>query len=181
MTSFEFRRWAAGVTVVALLLLTTACGYHTTGNNAPRLPSDLHTIFVPGIQNSSQTYRIGQTFTEAVVKELRERTNYRIVTTNDGTADAVLTGTITSVYIAPLTFDSVTGRVSTSLVVVTMNAALTQTGGGKVLWSNPSFLYREQYQLSTDPSSFFEEEAPAVQRMATTFSKELVADLLEAF
>ncbi len=63
-----------------------------------------------------------------------------------------------------------------------MKASLTQTGSdGKVLWSNPSFLYRDQYQLSTDPASFFEEETPALQRMATTFSKQLVADILEAF
>ena len=179
--SLGLRRFATLAAAVAVLCLSTACGYHTTGNNAPRLPSDLHTIYVPGIQNASQTYRIGQTFTEALIKELRERTNYRIISTNDGTADAVLTGTITSVYVAPLTFDSNTGRVSTSLVVVTMNAALTQTGGGKVLWSNPSLLYREQYQLSTDPSSFFEEEAPAVQRIASTFSKQMVADMLEAF
>jgi hypothetical protein len=166
--------------VTALLLLATACGYHTTGNNAPRLPSDLHTIYVPGILNSTQTYRIGQTFTEALVKELRERTNYRIVTTNDGTADAVFTGTITSVYIAPLTFDSANGRVSTSLVAVTMNAKLAQNDG-KVLWGNPNILFREQYQESVDPASFFEEEGPAVQRMAKIFAKQTVADLLEAF
>ena len=50
-----------------------------------------------------------------------------------------------------------------------------------MLWSNPSFLFREQYQESIDPSSFFEEEAPAVQRMAKNFSKQLVAYMLEAF
>lgn len=179
MSQFALRR-AALAGVAALLLLSAACGYHTTGNNAPRLPSDLHTIYVPAIQNTSQTYRIGQTFTEALVRELRERTNYRIITTNDGSQDATISGTITSVYFAPLTYDSATGRVSTSLVVVSMNAKLVQNGG-KVLWSNPSFLYREQYQESTDPASFFEEEGPAVQRIATNFSKELVASLLEAF
>jgi outer membrane lipopolysaccharide assembly protein LptE/RlpB len=173
-------RRASLAAITALLLLTTACGYHTNGNNAPRLPSDLHTIYVPGILNSTQTYRIGQTFTEALVKELRERTNYRIITTNDGTADAVFTGTITSVYIAPLTFDSATGRVSTSLVAVTMNAKLSQNDG-KVLWGNPNILFREQYQESVDPASFFEEEGPAVQRMATIFAKQMVGDLLEAF
>ncbi len=177
-----FARWrcASLAAVTALLLITTACGYHTTGNNAPRLPSDIHTIYVPGILNSTQTYRIGQTFTEALIKELRERTNYRIITSNDGTANAVLTGTITSVYIAPLTFDSATGRVSTSLVAVTMNAKLAQNDG-TVLWNNPNFLYREQYQESVDPASFFEESGPAVQRMANSFSKQLVADILEAF
>ena len=180
MIDLRFSRRAAVGLIAMLLALTTACGYHTTGNNAPRLPSDLHTIYVQGIQNGTQTYRIGQTFTEALVRELRERTNYHIVTTNDGTADAVITGTITNVYIAPLTYDSNTGRVSTSLVAVTMNAKLVQTGG-KVLWDNPSFLFREQYQESVDPASFFEEEAPAVQRMAKNFSKEMVSSMLEAF
>jgi hypothetical protein len=165
--------------MAALLLVTCACGYHT-GGAAARLPSDVHTIYVPGILNASQTYRIGQTFTEAVVKELRERTNYRITTVNDGSADATLSGTITSVFIAPLTYDSVTGRISTSLVVVSLNARLTGREG-KVLWSNPNFLYREQYQESTDAASFFEEEQPAVQRMAGSFAKTLVADILEAY
>ena len=59
----------------------------------------LHTIYVPTFTNVTQSYRIEQTFTAAVVRELRSRTNYRIVTTNDGTADATLNGTVTSVYI----------------------------------------------------------------------------------
>jgi outer membrane lipopolysaccharide assembly protein LptE/RlpB len=168
------------ISMLAALLLTTACGYHTNGSTAVRLPSDVHTIYVQGIQNASQTYHVGQTFTEAVVRELRERTNYRIISTNDGSEDAVLAGTITSVYTAPLTYDSTTGSVSTSLVVVTLNARLVDKNG-KVLWSNPSFVYREQYQLSTDVSSFFEEEQPALQRIANSFSKTLVADILEAF
>ena len=55
-------------------------------------------------------------------------------------ADATLTGTITSVYIAPLTFDSATGRVSTSLVAVSMNSKLVDKDG-KILWSNPNFQF----------------------------------------
>lgn len=173
--------WRSRILMFAavLPLLTTACGYHTAGK-AVRLPSDLHTIFVPGISNASQAYGIGQTFTKAVIQELRERTNYRIITANDGTSDATLSGTITSVYIAPLTYDSVTGRVSSSLVVVALNASLTGKDG-KVLWSNPNFLYREQYQESVNVASFFEESTPAVQRMATSFAQNLVANMLEAF
>ncbi|MGA7463476.1 MAG: LptE family protein [Candidatus Korobacteraceae bacterium] len=162
-----------------LLLLVTACGYHTAGK-AVRLPSDLHTVYVPGIANATQAYGIGQTFTRSVVQELRQRTNYRVITTNDGTADATLSGTITSVYIAPLTYDSVSGRISSSLVVVALHASLTGKDG-KVLWSNPNFLYREQYQESVNVASFFEESTPAVQRMATNFAQTLVANMLEAF
>ena len=163
----------------AIALLTTACGYHT-GGTATRLPADLHTIYVPGSANGSQTYRVGQMFTEAVVRELRSRTNYRVVTTNDGSADATLSGNITNVSISPLTYDSVTGRISSSMVAINLNASLTGKDG-KVLWSNPNFLYREQYQESTDTRTFFEEAGPATQRIAESFSKTLVADILEAF
>ena len=174
------RRHALLLALSATLLLSIlGCGYHTEGK-AVRLPSDLHTVYVPGIANASQAYGIGQTFTKAVVQELRDRTNYRIVTTNDGTADATLSGTITSVYIAPLTYDPAVGRISSSLVVVALNASLTSKDG-KVLWSNPSFLYREQYQESVNVASFFEESTPAVQRMANSFAQTLVANILEAF
>jgi hypothetical protein len=166
----------AGITA---LLLTTACGYHTSGHSV-LLPSDVHTIYVPGFLNASQAYHIGQTFNEAVIRELRTRTNYRIITKNDGDVDATLSGTITSVFVAPLTYDPITGRISTSVLVVACNATLTGKDG-KVLWSNPSFLYREQYQESRDAASFFEEEEPALQRIATSFAKTLVSNILEAY
>jgi len=173
------RRLLPVLIVATLVLLLSGCGYHTAGT-AVRLPSDLHTLYVPNIVNTSQTYRIGQTLTEAIVRELRNRTNYRIITHNDGSADATLSGSVNSVFIAPLTYDSVTGRISSSMVVVAISARLTAKDG-KVLWSNPNFVYREQYQESIDAASFFEEAAPAIQRIANSFAKTLVADMLEAF
>ena len=94
--------------------------------------------------------------------------------------DAILSGTITSVYIAPLTYDSVNGRISSSLVVIMLNANLTDKKG-KVLWSNPNLVYREQYQESVNTASFFEEATPAAQRIADSFAKTLVANILEAY
>jgi hypothetical protein len=161
------------------VLFAASCGYHTSGSSV-RLPTDLRTIYVPTIVNNSQTYRVGQVLTEAVVRELHERTNYHVVSTNDGSADATLSGVITNVYIVPLTYDAQTGRISSSMVNIGISVSLTSKSG-KVLWSNPNFIYREQYQESTDTNSFFEEAAPAVQRIANSFAKTLVADMLEAF
>ncbi len=159
-------------------LLAGSCGYRTRGA-AMRLPSDVHTIYIQPFNNASQTYRVGQTFTEAVVKEMRMRTNFRVVLTNDGTADATLSGTIMNVSISPLTYASSTGA-STSLVSVSLNAQLTGKHGN-VLWSNPNFWYSEQYQESNDKASFFEEEVSAVQRMANRLAKTLVSDVLEGY
>jgi len=177
--AFGWRKGGMAMMTIVILLATCACGYHTSGS-AVLLPSDLHTLYVPTIVNNSQSYRFGQILTEAVVRELRTRTNYRVVTTNDGTADATLSGNITNVFTAPLTYDPSTQRIASSMVAVGISAKLTGKDG-KVLWSNPNFLYREQYEESTDTRTFFEEAGPAVQRVANSFAKTLVADMLETF
>ncbi len=97
--------WVAAL----LLLLTTACGYHTGGHSGALAVRPAHYLCAGVRQCDRRPIDVGQIFTEAVVKELRSRTNYRIVTMNDGTADATLSGIVTSVFIAPLTYDSATG------------------------------------------------------------------------
>ena len=165
--------------MAVLLLIATSCGYHTSAH-AVRLPADMHTIYVPAFSNSTHTYRIEELLTAAVVRELRSRTNYRIVTTNDGSADATLSGSVLSTVIAPLTYNSQTGGISSSLVFVGMKVALTASNG-KVLWDNPNLLYREQYQIANNGQDFFEEESPALDRLAASFSQTLVSDMLEAY
>jgi hypothetical protein len=165
--------------LVLYLSLALGCGYHT-GGKAVRLPSDLHTLYVPAFTNSTQIYHVSETLTASVIQELRSRTNYRIVSTNDGSADATLNGTVTAATTAVLTYDSVNGRISSSLVVITMKVALVNRQG-KILWDNPNLFFREQYQVSTDPASFFSEETPALQRVARDFSRSLVSNLLETY
>jgi len=165
--------------MAALLLVTTSCGYHTGGQGV-RLPADMHTIYVPAFGNGSHTYHIEETLTAAVVRELRSRTNYRIVSSDDGTADATLSGAVLTTFIGPLTYNSQTGGVSSSMVYVVMKVSLV-TRKGKVLWGNPNFTYRQQYQIANNGQNFFEEEGPALDRLATDFSRNLVSDILEAY
>jgi len=172
-------RWHVLRWMTALLLVTTSCGYHTNARGV-RLPTDMHTIYVPAFTNLTHTYHIEETLTTAVVRELRSRTNYRIVTSNDGTADATLSGTVTIANIAPLTYNSQTGGISSSLVFVSMKVSLVGRNG-KVLWDNPNLLYREQYQIANNGKNFFEEEGPALDRLASNFSQTLVSDMLEAY
>jgi hypothetical protein len=173
------RRPLLAMIIVGLLSLATGCGYHTSGK-AVRLPTDLHTLYVPAFANATQTYHVGETLTTAVIQELHSRTNYRIVTTNDGGADATLRGTVTSASTSALTYDPVVGTISSALVIITMKVSLVDRQG-QTLWNNPNIVFREQYQASTDPGSFFSEDTPAVQRVARDFSRSLVSGLLEAY
>jgi Lipopolysaccharide-assembly len=165
--------------VAAVLLMSTSCGYHTSAHGV-RLPTDMRTIYLPAFANTTHTYHIEELLTSDVVKELRNRTNYRIVLTNDGSADATLSGTVIATFIAPLTYNSQTGGISSSLVIVTMKVALVSRNG-KVLWDNPNLLYREEYQIANNGKNFFEEESPALERLGVNFAQTLVSDMLEAY
>jgi len=171
--------WTALAIGVALLCFGSGCGYHTSGH-AVRLPDNIHTLYVPMFENSTQTFRVEQTLTAAVVQELRSRTNYRIVTSNDGTADATLKGLVNYTANTPLTYDSVTGRISSSMITVGAKVSLVNSAG-KTLWDNPNYAYREQYQVSRDVGSFFDEANPAFLRVAREFAKSLVSNILEAY
>lgn len=164
--------------LAVLLLFSTGCGYHTAGK-ANLLPSDLRTLAVPAFVNQTQTYKIEQLLTAAVVQEFSTRTTYRVITQPDS-ADAVLRGTVLTTSTTPLTYDSKTGRAASVLVIVSMSVSLKDKQG-KVLYQNPSYVFREQYQVSQELSSFFEEDSPAFQRLSREFARTLVSNVLEAF
>ncbi len=162
-----------------LVLPLAGCGYHIAGR-ASRLPASVHVIAVPAFTNATQTYHIEQTLTAAVVREFLTRTQYRIENQVDDSADAVLHGTVLTTQIAPVTYDSRTGRASTALVTVTASVQLVDRQG-KVLFEQPNYVFRDQYQVSRELSSFFEEDSPAFDRLSRDFARTLVSDILEAF
>ncbi|MBV8052662.1 MAG: hypothetical protein JOZ80_15840, partial [Acidobacteriaceae bacterium] len=49
------------------------------------------------------------------------------------------------------------------------------------LYENPSYLFREQYEVSRDPNAFFEEDTPAFQRLSRDLAQTLVSNILEGF
>ena len=159
--------------------LSAGCGYHTAGR-AVTIPDNVRTIAIPAFVNQTQTFRIEQTLTAAVVREMITRTHYHVVSQTSEDADATLRGTVLSTYTTPLTYDSQTGRAASLLVVISIGVAL-QDRQGKVLYQNPSYLFREQYEVSRDLNSFFEEGSPAFQRLSRDFAQTLVANILEGF
>jgi len=170
-------RWLAAW--FALLVGTTGCGYHTAGHSV-QLPENVKTVAVPAFVNLTTTYRIEQALTASVVHEFTTRTHYHILNDAGETADATLRGTVLSTSSTPLTYNSVTGQAASVLVVVSMKVSLTDRQG-KVLYQNPAYLFREQYEVSQDLASFFEEDSPAYRRLSQDFARTLVSNILEGF
>jgi outer membrane lipopolysaccharide assembly protein LptE/RlpB len=162
-----------------LLLCLTGCGYHTAGH-AVQLPDNVKTIAIPAFVNETRTYRIEQMLTASVVREFTTRTHYRLINNSSEAADATLRGTVLSTSESPLTYDTATGRAASVLVVVSIRVSLSDRQG-KVLYENPAYLFREQYEVSQDLSSFFEEDSPAFRRLSQDFARTLVSNILEGF
>jgi Lipopolysaccharide-assembly len=155
------------------------CGYHT-GGRAVTLPENIQTIAVPTFVNQTQTFKIEQLLTAAVVREMLTRTHYHIINQSSETADATLKAAVLYSTASPLTYDSTTGRASSVLVAVTVRISLT-TREGKVLYENPAYAFRDQYQVSGENPSFFEEDSPALERLSQKFAQALVSSILEGF
>jgi len=168
-----------GAAVIAVI--SSGCGYQRVGS-ATHIPANVRTLAVPIFQSKVQAFRTETVFTQAVVRELNTRTQYRVLTSSGGeaSADAILRGTVVSETVAPLTYDASSGQTSSYLVTVTVRVQLV-AHDGTVLYKNDAFGWHEQYQSTQDLSGFVQEDGAAVRRMAHDFSEALVSDMLESF
>ncbi len=157
----------------------SGCRYRVVGR-ASSLPPTAKTIAVLALENRTPRYRIEQRMTRALVHEFLARAKYRIVS-DASSADAVLTGRITSLETNAILFDAATGRATTTLVTVRCEVLLEDRETKKALYRNNNFLFRNEYEISTDLTSFFEEQDPAFDRLARDFASRLVASILENF
>jgi outer membrane lipopolysaccharide assembly protein LptE/RlpB len=166
----------------SLLLAATiaaGCGYHVAGR-ASQLPSDWKTIAVPAFKNDTRQYRIEQRFTRAVIREFITRTKYRIIQ-DEAAADGLLHGEVLTIETSPVLFDSTTGQVTAMLVTVHAKVLLVDQHMRKPVYQNDDMVFRDEYQISSEVQSFFEEQDPALERMSHDFAARLVSNVLEKF
>jgi len=157
----------------------SGCGYHTVGATA-NLPPDVRTLSVPVFATHTETYRSEMVITSAVIREFATRTRFRVTPDASPEADAVLHGTILKESVTPLTYNASTQESSSFLL--TMVVSITLTGrDGKVLYKNENYVFRQQYQSTTDLPTFLQENPAALDRLSRDFARALVADVLEGF
>lgn len=155
------------------------CGYHTLGA-ATHLPPDVHTLSVPVFETRTEIYGAESAMTEAVIREFAARTRFRVTPSTGEDADAVLHGTILKEVVTPLTYNSATQQSSSFLITVIVSVTLNGRDG-RVLYQNPNYTFRQQYQSTTNLPTFLQEDPAAVQRLSREFARQLVADVLEGF
>lgn len=170
--------------LLAPLVSVSGCGYHTAGHFST-LPKDIHVVAVPAMENKTSTYRIEQKLTTATIHEILAKTNYKVVPDANG-GDGVLTGKVLTMEVVPLLFQTPTGanavgQATAMLVTMKCEVTFTERATDKVLYHNGNFVFRNEYELSSDVKSFFQEGDPALDRMARDFASRLVAAVTENF
>ncbi|MEW5974634.1 MAG: LPS assembly lipoprotein LptE [Acidobacteriota bacterium] len=167
----------AHVTVLTCCLLIQACGYRLSGKSVA-IPASIDSIAIPIFTNRTTKYRLEQRLTAAVVDEFVSRTPYRILP-EASSARALLSGEVVEFTATPVIFTG--GAGSTFLVTVRLRVALRDLSTNKLLFENPSFYFREEFEISRTSQAFFPEEGPALDRLSRDFSRALVSSILESF
>jgi hypothetical protein len=161
----------------------TGCGYALAGRGS-FLPSYIQRIGVPTFVNRTTIFNLETILTQKVRGEFIGRGKYQILPESTG-VDALLTGEVTAVSITPVSF---TTQQLASRYALTMTARieLRDLRENKVLWENPSVMFRQEYDATTgrdatDPAAFFQQDTNTVERISTEFARTIVSAILEAF
>jgi hypothetical protein len=172
----KFLRFTA---VIALFLAVsgfTEC-YKPVTNSG--LPKRIRTIAVPAFQFEAKglRYRVESRFTDAVTKEIiRRGRGLKVQGTRDN-ADAVVEGTIRDFSFTGVLLDR-EGRARIYEVTIVAAVTVKDLRENKIIFDNQNFIFRDSFEFSEDPRSFFNEEDPAVERMARVFAESVVSTIV---
>jgi hypothetical protein len=163
--------------------LASACGYALAGKGS-FLPSYIQTIGVPNFANRTSVFNLETQLTQKVRAEFIGRGKYKILPESTG-VDALLTGEVVSATPAPASFNT-QQIASRYILTVIARVELRDLKENKVLWENPSLVFRQEYEAQSganalDASAFFEQDRDALDRMSTEFARTIVSAILEAF
>jgi hypothetical protein len=175
-------RACGAVAVLMLASLLSSCGYALVGRGTVVDPS-IKRIGVPLFRDVTGKAGLDQKVTQKVVEELLKRGRFDVVSDAVG-VDALVDGELLRYDAAPVGFsDAGSSRTQASRFAITLTARVRYTKAGveEPIWANESFSFRDEYEVGSDPSQFFDRELQAQDRMATSFARSLVAAMLEAF
>ncbi len=162
-----------------LALMFASCGYHVAGT-ANVLPKNVRTIAIPAFKNGTPRYKIAELLTSAVTREFISRAHYKIVAEPEN-ADAVLSGSVVNFLAYPTTFDPQTGRAAGVQVIVYLALSLRDRTTNAVLFDRPHMEFRQTYEISVDPKTYFDESDVGMQRLSRDVARTVVSAVLENF
>lgn len=143
------------------------------------LPRHIKRVAVPAFQFEARAlrYRVSSRFTDSLSREIiRRGKGLKVQGTTEG-ADAVIEGTIRDFSFTGVLLDR-DGRARVYEVTIIAAVTVRDLKENKVLYDDQNLTFRDSFEFSSDPRSFFNEEDPAVDRMARAFSESVVSIII---
>jgi hypothetical protein len=165
-------------TVVVIALASVACGYSLVGTGS-FLPQYIRTVAIPTFANNTPRFEVEIRMTDAVTREMVSRGSFSVVAEQEG-ADAVLLGTILDFTVTPVGL-GVNEEASNYMVTIRAQVNFRDLVENRVLFSNNSFLFREQFEIEQSPGDFFDVTNVAIDEIAEQFARSVVSSILEGF
>jgi hypothetical protein len=169
-----------------MLVALNGCGYALVGRGVVVDPT-IKKIGVPTFANATGKPALDQKITQRVIEELLRRGRFDVVQERSG-VDALVEGELLRYDAQPVGFSAEAGgaggtttQASRYAITVTAKIRYGKVGAPEPIWSNDAFQFRDEYEVGSDPASFFDREEQAIDRLATSFARSLVAAMLEAF
>lgn len=176
--SFAIKFFRLSLILALFFLITgfTDC-YKPVTNSG--LPQTVKTVAVPPFQFEARAlrYRLESRFTDAVVREVIKRGQGLKVQGTTENADAVIEGSLRDFSFSGVLLDR-TGRARVYEVTIVGTVTVRETKDNKILYDNQNFIFRDSFEFSDDPRTFFNEEDPAVERIARAFSESVVSAII---
>jgi len=170
----RFGRFALFLLVVAM----AGCGYALVGRGS-NLPAEVRRVQLLPLENATPRTQVDQILTRALSSELVNRHRFEVLSSATG-ADAILSGTVSSFSLSPVTFDD-QGRATEYEIAIVVSVKLKEVATEKLLYQNDSYLFRSSYEVKASELGFQDRETPAIEATAKDFAETLVTDLLEGF
>ena len=168
--------------LLALFGAHLGCGYALVGKGVTT-DASIRKIGVPLFRDATGKAGLDLRVTQRVIEELLKRGRFDVVQ-QPTEVDAVVDGELVAYIVVPVGFSDEGGaRTQANRYSVTLTARIryAKTGSTEALWENDAFAFREEYDVSEDPSAFFHQEEQALDRLSAQFARSLVAAMLEAF
>ena len=161
--------------IFVLLLVLTSCGYQFVGGGY--LNSDVTRVAMGPMDNESSETGAGVVFTNAIIKEIMEKTDTKLV--DDVKAVAVLKGRINAITFATLS-RSTTEAVVERRVSANVDMQLVDKDE-QIIWSVKNFISHEDYKVSEDKVTDESNKRDALDKIALRTAEKLVSRMMHNF
>lgn len=158
-----------------MILFFASCGYQLEGGGY--VSNGVSLVAVRALENKTSETGVGVAFTNAIIREIIQKTDTRVV--DESRATAFFEGTVKKITFTTLSRSS-TESVQERRVVATMDLKLIRRDG-EVIWSVTDLASYEDYSVSNDKITDESNKKAGVEKIAVRIAEKVVNKMTNNF